>query len=99
VTSEPLSELCVRLGITRSRSRPRTSNHNALNGSQLKTLKYGPEWPEVRMALGQWLRWCPQALHWYHHRHESIAHFIPAEVYSGRRLPCRELRQRAIDRA
>jgi len=42
MTSEPLSELCARLGITRSHSRPRTSNDNAFSESQFKTLKYGP---------------------------------------------------------
>jgi putative transposase len=42
MTSEPLSELFVRLGIRKSHSRPRTSNDNAFIESQLKTLKYGP---------------------------------------------------------
>jgi putative transposase len=101
MTSEPLSELCARLGITRSHSRPRTSNDNAFSESQFKTLKYGPAWPEGRMGYDQWRQWCPQAFHWYNHRHrhQSIAHFTPAEVYSGRHLALREVRQRALDRA
>ena len=99
MTSEPLSELCARLGITRSHSRPRTSNDNAFSESQFKTLKYGPAWPEGRMGRDQWRRWCSQAFHWYNHRHQSIARFTPAEVYSGRHLALRNVRQRALDRA
>jgi transposase InsO family protein len=101
MTSEPLSELFVRLGIRKSHSRPRTSNDNAFSEAQLKTLKYGPAWPEGRMTYDQWRAWCPEAFHWYNHRHHhaSIAHFTPAEVHTGRHLALREVRQRALDRA
>lgn len=101
MTSEPLSELYVRLGIRKSLSRLRTSNDNAFSESQFKTLKYGPAWPEGRMTYDQWRAWCPDAFHWYNHRHHhaSIAHFTPAEVHSGRHLALREVRQRALDRA
>jgi len=101
MTSEPLCELYAKLGIRRTHSRPRTSNDNAFSESQFKTLKYGPAWPQGRMSLEQWRSWCPQAFHWYNHRHHhaGIAHFTPAEVHSGRHLTLRVVRQNALDRA
>jgi len=98
---QPLSDLYIALGIRKSFSRPRTSNDNAFSESQFKTLKYGPAWPQGRMSFHQWRRWCPQAFHWYNHRHhhESLAHFTPAEVHSGRHLALVAVRQKALDRA
>jgi transposase InsO family protein len=53
------------------------------------------------ISESQWRRWCPQAFHRYNHRHhhESLAHFTPAEVHSGRHLALVGVRQRALDRA
>ena len=101
MTAQPLSDLYLALGIRKSFSRPRTSNDNAFSESQFKTLKYGPAWPEGRMTFDEWRRWCPQAFHWYNHRHhhESLAHFTPAEVHSGRHLELIAVRQKALDRA
>jgi len=46
VTSKPVSELMVDLGIRRSHSRPRTSNDNPYSEAQFRTLKYVPDFPE-----------------------------------------------------
>ena len=46
MTSKPVSELMIDLGICRSHSRPRTSNDNPYSEAQFKTLKYVPDFPE-----------------------------------------------------
>ena len=46
MTSNPVVELLVFLGIGRSHSRPHVSNDNPFSESQFKTLKYCPTFPE-----------------------------------------------------
>lgn len=45
MTSKPVSEMMIYLGIARSHSRPRTSNDNPFSEAQFKTLKYVPDFP------------------------------------------------------
>jgi transposase InsO family protein len=49
MTSRTVADLLVSLGVTRSFSRPRTSNDNAAVESSFKTMKYQPTFP-VRFA-------------------------------------------------
>ncbi len=46
MTSKPVSQLLVDLGVTRSHSRPSVSNDNPYSEAQFKTLKYCPEFPD-----------------------------------------------------
>jgi hypothetical protein len=46
MTSKPVSEMMIDLGIPRSYSRPRTSNDNPYSEVQFKTLKYVPDFPD-----------------------------------------------------
>ncbi|MBL7499868.1 transposase family protein [Frankia sp. CNm7] len=50
--SKPVSELLVDLGVTRSHSRPRTSNDNPYSEAQFKTLKYSFDFPDRFGCLG-----------------------------------------------
>ena len=43
MTSRPVSQLMASLGVSRSHSRPHTSNDNPYSESQFKTLKNHPE--------------------------------------------------------
>jgi putative transposase len=45
MTSKPVSEMLVDLGVLRSHSRPRTSNDNPYSEAQFKTMKYVPDFP------------------------------------------------------
>ena len=45
MTSKPVAQLLVDLGITRSHSRPSVSNDNPYSEAQFKTLKYCPAFP------------------------------------------------------
>src|SRR4051812_44205791 len=46
MTSKPVSEMMIDLGMCRSHSRPRCSNDNPYSEAQFKTLKYVPDFPD-----------------------------------------------------
>ena len=46
MTSKPVAFLLADLGITKTHSRPQTSNDNPFSGAQFKTLKYRPDFPQ-----------------------------------------------------
>jgi transposase InsO family protein len=46
MTSKPVSEMMLDLGVLRSHSRPRCSNDNPYSEAQFKTLKYVPDFPD-----------------------------------------------------
>jgi putative transposase len=51
MTSKPVAQLLVDLGVARSHSRPHVSNDNPYSEAAVKTLKYGPGLPRpVRLA-------------------------------------------------
>lgn len=83
---QPLADLLESLGIERSHSRPRTSNDNAFSESQFKTMKYRPTYPRRFESMEEAREWCREFFAWYNHqhRHEGIALFTPADVYTGR---------------
>ncbi|MFG2526025.1 DDE-type integrase/transposase/recombinase [Streptomyces sp. NPDC048527] len=43
MTSKKVSQLLIDLGVTRSHSRPKTSNNNPYSEAQFKTTKYTPD--------------------------------------------------------
>ncbi len=45
MTSKPVAQLLVDLGVTRSHSRPHVSNDNPYSEAHFKTLKYAPAFP------------------------------------------------------
>ncbi len=51
MTSKPVAQLMVDLGVTRSHSRPRVSNDNPYSESQFKTMKYCPAFPATFGSL------------------------------------------------
>jgi putative transposase len=46
MTSKPVAQLLLDLGVDRSHSRPRVSNDNPFSEAAFKTLKYAPVFPE-----------------------------------------------------
>ncbi len=46
MTSKPVAQLLVDLGVARSHSRPHVSNDNPYSEAQFKTLKYAPAFPD-----------------------------------------------------
>jgi len=51
MTSKPVAQLLVDLGVARSHSRPHVSNDNPFSEAQFKTLKYAPVFPGPSSAV------------------------------------------------
>ena len=85
MTSHTVAELLVDLGVTKSHSRPHTSNDNPFSESHFKTMKSRPGVPE-RFGSVEEARGIFRALfdgYNNEHRHSGIAMLTPAMVHSG----------------
>ncbi|MEU5547733.1 DDE-type integrase/transposase/recombinase [Streptomyces sioyaensis] len=71
VTSKKVSQLLIDLGVTRSHSRPKTSNDNPYSESQFKTVKYAPDFPERFDSLAHAREWFEAFISSYNHEHRS----------------------------
>ena len=81
--SKPVALLLADLSITKTHSRPYTSNDNPYSESQFRTMKYRPEFPDRFGCL----------------RHSGIGMMTPAMVHHGLAPAVRENRQLALDAA
>ncbi|MFD4977877.1 integrase core domain-containing protein, partial [Streptomyces sp. NPDC058424] len=72
-------------GITRSHSRPKTSNDNPYSESQFKTVKYAPDFPDRFDSLAHAREWMEAFISYYNHehRHSGIGLHTPASVHFG----------------
>jgi putative transposase len=79
-------KLMDHLEVTRSLSRPRTSNDNAHSESAFKTVKYHPGYPGFFPEFEQAWSYFEKFFLWYNreHRHSGIAYLTPDDVHSGR---------------
>jgi putative transposase len=86
MTSKPLALLYADLGVTRSLSRPRTSNDNPFSEAHFKTLKYRPEFPDRFGSIEDARLQCSALIDWYNnqHHHSSLGLLTPADVHHGR---------------
>ena len=101
MTSKPVAQLLVDLGVIRSHSRPRVSNDNPYSESQFKTLKYCPAFPDRFGSLAD-ARAFGEAFFGYYnheHRHTGIGLHTPASVHHGTAHQVRALRQQTLDTA
>jgi putative transposase len=85
MTSKPVAWLLADLGITRSHSRPHTSNDNPFSEAQFKTLKYRPDFPRRFANLDDARAFCHRFFAWYNteHRHAGIGYCTPEAVHTG----------------
>lgn len=86
MTSKSVAFLLADLGLTKSHSRPYTSNDNPFSEAQFKTLKYHRSFPERFGSLEDARGFCARFFSWYNtqHRHSSLALLTPADVHYGR---------------
>ncbi len=83
--SKTVAELLSDLQVSRSHSRPKTSNDNPYSESQFKTLKYRPAFPDRFDSIAHAREFCGEFFTWYNHdhRHSGIGLHTPASVHFG----------------
>jgi len=76
---KPLSQLLVDLGITKSHSRPHTSDDNPFSEAQFKTMKYRPDYPERFGSIETARVWARAFFAWYNdqHYHSGLPQHLP----------------------
>jgi putative transposase len=86
MTSNCTAQLLADLGVTRSLSRPQTSDDNPFSEAQFKTLKYHPGFPARFADMAHAQTYCRTFFPWYNteHRHGGIAMLTPEDVHLGR---------------
>jgi len=83
--SKPVALLLTDLGITKTHSRPYTSNDNPYSEAHFKTLKYRPEFPRRFGSIQDARFFCQTFFTWYNttHRHSGIGYMTPESVHYG----------------
>jgi putative transposase len=84
--AKPVAFLLADLGVTKSHSRPHTSNDNPYSESHFRTLKYRPDFPRSFGSFEDAEAHCARFFDWYNneHRHSGIGLHTPADVHYGR---------------
>ena len=95
---KPLRQLLVDLSITRSHSRPHTSDDNPFSEAQFKTMKYRPDYPERFASIGAARQWARPFFEWYNHEHyhSGLNLLTPASVHYGTALAVQQHRQHVM---
>ena len=85
MTSKPVAQLLVDLGVARSHSRPHVSNDNPYSEANFKTLKYCPAFPGRFGSIEDARSFCAAFFDYYNHvhRHAGIGLHTPASVHYG----------------
>jgi len=99
--SKPVAFLLGELGVTKTHSRPHTSNDNPYSEAQFRTLKYRPAFPARFDSIEQARGFCRSFFDWYNHehRHSGIGLMTPATVHHGRAKKAHAARQAVLTAA
>lgn len=99
--SKDVAFLLADLGVTKTHSRPYTSNDNPYSESQFKTMKYRPEFPDRFGCIEDSRGFGQVFFPWYNdvHRHSGINMMTPAMVHYGQAPLIRQQRQAVMDSA
>ena len=101
MTSKPVAQLLVDLGVARSHSRPHVSNDNPYSEANFKTLKYCPAFPGRFGSIEDARAFCAVFFDHYNHvhRHAGIGLHTPASVHYGTATEIRAQRAVTLDAA
>jgi len=101
MTSQPVAQLLVNLGVDRSHSRPRVSNDNPYSEAAFKTLKYCPAFPDTFGSVQDARAFCEVFFAYYNerHYHSGIALHTPATVHFGRVREAQKARAAVLEQA
>jgi putative transposase len=99
--AKPVALLMSDLGVTKSHSRPHTSNDNPFSESQFKTMKYRPDYPARFGCQADARAWAQSFFKWYNteHQHIGIGLMTPAIVHYGGASQARANRQQVLQAA
>ncbi len=99
--SKPVAMLLADLGVTKTHSRPHTSDDNPFSEAQFKTLKYRPDFPDRFGSIEDARAHCADFFQWYNdeHHHSGLALFTPGDVHYQRVADRIIERQAALDAA
>jgi putative transposase len=91
--------LLADLGVTKSHSRPYTSNDNPFSESHFKTLKYQPQFPQRFGCIEDAKTFCRSFFDWYNqdHHHAGIGLMTPDQVHYGQADEVYAARQKILD--
>ena len=89
------------LGVTKSHSRPHTSNDSPFSESHFKTLKYQPEFPKRFGCIEDAKAFCRHFFDWYNrdHHHGGLGLMTPDQVHYGQADAVYAARQEILDKA
>jgi putative transposase len=101
MTSKTVVQLLADLSVTRSHSRPKTSNDNPYIEASFKTLKYDPTFPDRFGSIQHARQHCEAFYSYYNHehRHSGIGLHTPASVHFGTAESIRAQRQQTLNAA
>ena len=101
MTSKPVAQLLVDLGVARSHSRPHVSNDNPYSEAGFKTLKYCPAFPGNFGSIQDARVFCETFFDYYNHkhRHSGIGLHTPASLHYGTAVEVRAERARTLGAA
>ena len=99
--SKQVAFLLADLGVTKSHSRPYTSNDNPFSESHFRTLKYRPDFPARFGCMEDAQAHCRAFFPWYNgeHRHSSLGLLTPDTVHYGRAEAASAARSVVLDAA
>jgi len=99
--SKPMAFLLADLGVTKTHSRPYTSNDNPFSEAQFKTMKYRPDYPTHFGCPQDAHTWAQTFFQWYNHQHyhSALGLLTPADVHFGRAERVLQQRQVVLQQA
>lgn len=94
MASKPVAFLLADLGVTKTHSRPHTSNDNPYSESHFRTLKYRPDFPDTFGSIADARAHCRTFFTWYNeqHHHSGIGYHTPHDVHYGHAPTVRDAR-------
>jgi putative transposase len=101
MTAKTTAQLLADLGVTRSHSRPYTSNDNPFSEAAFKTIKYHPTFPAFFLSIESAKDFLRSYFYWYNHEHHhtALALMTPNQVHYGEVEEIRMQRQSVLDAA
>ena len=99
--SKLVAQLMADMGITKTHSRPHTSNDNPYSESQFKTMKYRHTFPKTFGCIEDAKTFLREFFEWYNcqHRHSGIGSITPESLHTGEAYKIREKRCQTLEEA